>query len=245
VVGEALLVFNRMKDLYPIPDFWKWAETSYLPIAAAYKLLRLAQTELYQAIRRFYGPNYGEYATYLDGVANAQSIVSYQGYVLCRYHWHHIDSPDFFSFNRDGVVDNGDLIEQAIDAALKGQKLPDPVISQSTMRVPAFYIPNYSNTLQRWIESSKQGAPRSQVISINIDENQDNSSGLPDWTPLGFRTIHPTLRGTAQNWPFLSVDNENKNGKPITLKTDGREQSISLKLAMIGNAKFDIRAGQW
>jgi len=73
VVEEALRIFNQMKHLYPHPDFWKWAEISYLPVAAAYKMLRLAHTELYQAIKRFYCPNYGKYATYLDSVTNAQS----------------------------------------------------------------------------------------------------------------------------------------------------------------------------
>jgi len=66
VVEEALRIFNQMKHLYPHPDFWKWAEISYLPVAAAYKMLRLAHTELWI-------------------VSRMHSLISYNGYVLCRY----------------------------------------------------------------------------------------------------------------------------------------------------------------
>jgi hypothetical protein len=136
------------------------------------------------------------------------------------------------------------LIEQAIEFAHRGQKLPDDLISPFTMRVPAYHIPGYAETLQGWIDSSKRGATRNHVIKVQIDENDQGQKS--DWTDLGYNTIHPTLRGNAQNWTFLSVG-KTKDGRqrPIALNTEGREHHISLELSMVGCAKFDIQGGEW
>ena len=79
VVHEAQRLFDRVKHLFPNSTFWKWAEISYSPLGAAFKVIKLAQTELNQAIQRFYGPNYGEFSTYVDNVTNAQSIIPFNG----------------------------------------------------------------------------------------------------------------------------------------------------------------------
>ena len=141
------------------------------------------------------------------------------------------------SYNQNGLVDNQGLIANVINDANNGKKAPEQLIAQSTVRVPAYTIANYVSTVQAWIIKSKQGATRDEVITIDIKQGRNTK-----WEDYGFKEV----RGGSNIGPFFSAE-VHVNGKweSRTLKTKGREDDISLQLAMIGIQKFDIRGGEW
>ncbi|KAF9062907.1 hypothetical protein BDP27DRAFT_1368461 [Rhodocollybia butyracea] len=217
VIEDGLNIFNKFKELYPGQDFWQWAHTAYVPIGAAHKVLKFAQTRLYQAMQNYYGPDYGLFSTYMDRITNAQSSNALPGY------------------NQDGIADDN-LIEGAIESANGRQVFPEP--TQSTIRVPMYSIASYTNTVQAWITASEQGATRDKIIATDIEQARK-----VDWTHFGFPQVHPTLRGSAPAWRFFSAEVNTTDGQSNsrTLDIDGLENYVSLQLAMMGAAKFDIQ----
>jgi hypothetical protein len=143
------------------------------------------------------------------------------------------------SFNQDGLLDDKDLIKDAIKQANKGEKPPQEIISQSTISIPAYTIPTYSSSVQSWITASANGATRDQVVKIDISQGRNTK-----WEDYGFKEVHGG--GGVDFWPFFFAEvKHNGQWEKRELKTEGREDSIGMHLAAIGLQRFDIQAGQW
>ncbi|KAG6831809.1 hypothetical protein H0H92_007486 [Tricholoma furcatifolium] len=199
VQGEAISQFNMVKEFFPGMAFWKWAETNYPPLAAAEKTLKSIQTELYQAMQMYFGPDATTLSTYIDQITNAQGALPIPG----------------------------------------GVKPPSHDIDQSTIRVPAYTIQTYNSTVQAWITAAGYGAPKDQVITIDIKNGQDTT-----WSEYGFKEVRGG--GGGGFWPFFSCQvYVNNQWETRTLETQNRENEVSLSLAMVGIQKFDIQPGLW
>jgi len=218
---EAISQFNLVKELYPNQTFWQWAAANYPPLAAADRTRKAAQTELYQAMQLYFGPDAVVLSTYMDNIANAQSPNALPGY------------------NQDGLVDDQDLISRAIQYANSGEKLPDQDIRQSVIRVPAYSIATYISGVQAWITESSHGGTRDQVVTININEGEHTT-----WEDYGFKEVRGG--GNVGFWPFFSAQvYMSGRWESRELKTSHRENDVRLSLAMIGIQKFDVRPGEW
>ncbi|KAF9062913.1 hypothetical protein BDP27DRAFT_1427421 [Rhodocollybia butyracea] len=208
--------FNEDKDLYPDQTFWQWAADNYLPLAAADETRNSAQSELYEAMQLFYGPD----APPWEDTSMALGLRK-------------VPTPI------RGLVDDEDLIASATKSANGGVKARAPTITQSTIYVPTYTIESYSSTVQDWISKSAHNAPRDQVITINVDKGTTTA-----WSDYGF--THVSGGGDSGFWPFFYArvyyDNQ---WVTRTLETSGRENAVSITLAMIGIQKFDVEAGQW
>jgi len=222
VFGQASTQFAQVKELFPGQTFFQWAAANYPPLAAASRTRKAAQTELYQAMQQYFGPDATTLSGYIDNVTNAQDAVT-----------------PFPGINQDGLVSDQDLIASAIDYANSGVKPPADTITQSTIRIPAYTIATYTSGVQAWITASGHGATRDQVMTIDIDQGRNTT-----WEDYGFKEVHGG--GGGGFWPFFSAKvYHNSQEETRTLQTSGRENSISLSLAMIGIQKFDIRPGEW
>ena len=143
------------------------------------------------------------------------------------------------SLNQQGLADDKDLIADAIKYANSGKK-PDPAdINQSTLPVPLYSISGYNSTVQAWIAAAGNGDPRSNTITINVDEGRNTK-----WEDYGFKEVNGG--GSSGFWPFFSAT-VYVNGKEETrtLSTKGRENKVNLSLAMIGIQKFNVNPGTW
>ncbi|KAG6831806.1 hypothetical protein H0H92_007483 [Tricholoma furcatifolium] len=221
VQGDAINQYNQVKELYPGETFWQWAGSNYPPLAAAFRTRTAAQTELYQAMQAYFGPDASTLSTYMDNISNAQGTNAMPGY------------------NMDGLVDDEDLIANAIKYANSGEQPPSQVITQSTIRVPAYSIATYISSVQAWITASGHGATRDQVLSIDIKKGESTK-----WEDYGFHEVKGG--GGGGFWPFFHADVYYDNKKEErTLKTKDRENDVQLSLAMIGIQRFDIRPGEW
>ncbi|KAG6831818.1 hypothetical protein H0H92_007495 [Tricholoma furcatifolium] len=221
VQGQALAQYNAVKELYPGQTFWQWALQNYPPLQVADNTRKATQTELYQAMQQYFGPDATTLASYMDGISNAQGANALPGY------------------NMDGLVDDQDLIADAIKYANSGVK-PEPAkIDQSTIRVPAYTIQTYISTVQAWITAAGHGAPRDNFLTIDIKNGQDTT-----WYEYGFKEVRGG--GGGGFWPFFSCRvYHNNQWEERTLETSHRENEVSLSLAMIGIQKFDVQPGQW
>ncbi|KAF9062906.1 hypothetical protein BDP27DRAFT_1451549 [Rhodocollybia butyracea] len=221
VLSQAQSQFNQVKELFPNMNFWQWAASYYPPLTAADRTYKAVQTELYQAMQAYYGPDAATISGYMNSITNAHSATPLPG------------------FNQHGLLDDQDLIANAIRYANSGVKSPEQPITQSTIRVPAYSIQTYISTVQAWITAAGNGATRDQVVTIDISQGMNTS-----WEDYGFKNVQGG--GEAGFWPFLSADvYSNNKWQTRTLSTSGREDSISIQLAMIGIQKFDIRPGEW
>ncbi|KAG6826771.1 hypothetical protein H0H92_014511 [Tricholoma furcatifolium] len=221
VLDEAVAQFTKFKSLYPVETFWQWAMANYPPLAAADRMRKATQTDLYQAMQLYFGPDATFLSTYMDNITSAQGANPLPGY------------------NMDGLVDDQDLIADAIKYANSGVKPPEQPIQQSTIRVPAYTIATYINTVQAWITASKNGASRDQVVSIDIKNGESTT-----WVDYGFKGV--PRGGSDGFWPFLHAEvYVNHQWEKRVLVTKDRENELSLQLAMIGIQKFDIRPGEW
>ncbi|KAE9389926.1 hypothetical protein BT96DRAFT_980533 [Gymnopus androsaceus JB14] len=222
VLTEAQTQFSQVKELYPGQTFWQWAASNYPLLAAADRTRKSAQTELFQAMQAYFGPDAAVLSgTYMSNIENAQGPIALPGY------------------NQDGLLDDRDLIDKAIRYANSGVKPPPEDIAQSTIRVPAYTIPSYVSWVQSLITASGNGATRDQVITIDVNQGKKTS-----WEDYGFKEVKGG--GSVGFWPFFSAEvNVNNKWETRTLNTSGRENAITMQLAMIGIQKFDIQSGQW
>jgi hypothetical protein len=142
-------------------------------------------------------------------------------------------------YNQEGLVEDKDLIASAIQSASTGAKYDPASIAQSTIRVPAYTIATYDSGVQAWITQSGNSATRDQVLTIDIDQGKNTS-----WSDYGFK--HVSGGGGVGFWPFFYARvYYNNEWVTRTLNFSGRENDVSIKLAMIGIQKFDIQPGQW
>ncbi|KAG6831807.1 hypothetical protein H0H92_007484 [Tricholoma furcatifolium] len=222
VQSQALAQFNQVKELYPNQTFWQWASENYPPLAAAEMTRQAAQAQLYQAMEAYFGPDAITLSNYVNNITNAHSSNAFPGY------------------NMEGLIDDEDLIAQAIKFANTGgspAEMPD--IQPDIIRVPAYSIATYVSSVQAWIDASGHGATRSQEISIDINKGPSTK-----WEDYGFRAVHGG--GGGGFWPFFHAEVFSNNQWVVrTLNTSGRESDVSVQLAMIGIQKFDIRPGEW
>ena len=239
VLNNAEGQFNQVKELYPNQTFWQWSAGNYPPLAAADRTRKAAQTELYQAMQPYFGPDAVVLSTYMDNIVNAHGPVPYPGCVPSPINFFILLTRALCSYNQDGLVDDKDLIAEAIQSANSGVK-PDPAsIQQSTIRVPAYTIQSYISSVQAWITAAGNGASRDQVITIDIDQGKNTT-----WQDYGFNEVRGG--GGSGFWPFFSAEvYVSGRWETRTLRTSGREADISLELAMIGIQKFDVQSGQW
>ena len=239
VLKQAQDRFNLVKELVPGQTFWQWSASDYPPLAAAERTRKGAQSELYQAMHPYFGPDATTLLTYMDYIVNAQSANAYPGYVPFILTFFLPLTQALLRCNQDGFLEDQDLIDSAIRYANSGQKIDQASIHQSTIRVPAYTIPAYSGSLQGWINDSANGASRDEVIGIDISQGQNTR-----WEDYGFREVNSG--GGVGFWPFFSAEvNVGGEWETRTLDTSGREADISLQLAMIGITRFDIQAGIW
>ena len=239
VLKEAQNQFNQVKELFPQQTFWQWSAANYPPLAAADRTRRSAQTELYQAMQQYFGPDAAVLSTYMENTINAQSANTLPGYPFSIFPSVKKLTRALLSYNQDGLVDDQDLINLAIRYANSGERVDPAPIQQSTIRVPAYTIQAYSSTVQAWIAASAQGATRDQVLTIDINQGESTT-----WQDYGFEEVNGG--GHSGFWPFFSADVYlNNRWETRTLKTSGRETDISLQLSMIGVGKFDVQAGLW
>ncbi|KAG6850302.1 hypothetical protein H0H93_015244 [Arthromyces matolae] len=215
--------FNMVKELYPNQTFWQWARSgNYPPIDAAERTRKAAQDELYGAMEGYFGPDATVLVSYLDNIVKARGDTTLPG-------------P---SYNQAGLVDDQDLIVKAIEYANSGVEPPRGSIEQSIIPVPLYSIRTYNSTVQAWITVKDHGATRDQVITIDINQGQNTS-----WSDYGFKQVKGGSNGF---WPFFSAQvHVGDKSETRTLETKGRENDISLKIAMIGIQKFDVSPGLW
>ncbi|THU89675.1 hypothetical protein K435DRAFT_968985 [Dendrothele bispora CBS 962.96] len=223
VQGEALAQWKKVQELYPGLDFWKWVQAgNYPPLDAAQRTRDSAQSELLQAMQAYFGPDAPTLSGYVRNITNATETARL-----------------IAGFNQSGLVDDQDLISKATQYANSGIKPPESDISQSLAFVPAYTIGTYITTVQAWITAAGKGATRDQVITIDINQGKNTK-----WEDYGFKEVRGG--GGVGFWPFFWAEvYVNNKWEKRTLKTEGREDSISMQLAMIGIQKFDINSGQW
>ncbi|KAF5339961.1 hypothetical protein D9757_014569 [Collybiopsis confluens] len=216
-------LYEKVKHLYPGLDFWQWAKLAYPLLEAANAAMKIATTEVYQAMQRFYGPNYAALSTYMNNLTSAKSPYDLPGY------------------NQAAVADDV-LIEAAISAANSGDPMANNNFADSIIRVPTYSMASYSNTVQGWIDAAKAGATRDVVITVDSDKGENTS-----WEEFGFPEVDPTLHGRAAVWSLFSAQVYNDKGElePRRLDTRGLTETMSLRISMVGIAKFDILSGEW
>ncbi|KAF5347695.1 hypothetical protein D9757_013498 [Collybiopsis confluens] len=221
VVTQAQNQWIKVQKLYPNDDFWRWiAQGNYPLLDVADRTRKATQSEAYLAMQAYFGPDSATYSGFIGGIDSAFNM-----------------SNPLPGYNQSGLIDNPGLISKAIDDANRGVKPLDSNISQSFAFVPLYTIQTYINTVQSWITAANQGAKRDQKITIDINQGRQTT-----WEDCGFGEV----RGGGGFWPFLHAEvyvDDRKEER--TLKTEGREDSISLSLSMIGVQKFDVRAGLW
>ncbi|KAG6850303.1 hypothetical protein H0H93_015245 [Arthromyces matolae] len=217
----AVLTFNVIKEMHPNKTFWQWVDSgNYPPIDAAERTRKAARDELYGAMKGYFGPDAAVLVSYLDNIAKARGDTSLP------------------SYNQAGLVNDQDLIVKAIEYANSGVEFPREPIDQSTIPVPLYSIPTYDRSVKAWITANKHGATRDQVVTIDINQGRNTS-----WSEYGFKQVKGGSNGF---WPFLSAQVYVGNkSETRTLKTKGRENDISLKIAMTGIEKFDVQQGIW
>ncbi|THU89673.1 hypothetical protein K435DRAFT_968983 [Dendrothele bispora CBS 962.96] len=220
VQKQAMQHWKQVKALYPTLDFRTWVQAgNYPPLDAAQRARDSKQSKLFT----HYSPDASALEGYVRNITKAMETTIH-----------------FTGFNQSGLVDDQDLISKATQYANSGVKPPETDISQSLAFVPAYTIANYNSTVQAWITAAGRGATRDQVITIDINKGKNTT-----WQHYGFREVWGG--GEVGFWPFLSAEvyvDDNKR-EERTLKIEGREDSISLQLAMIGVQKFDVSPGQW
>ncbi|KAF9062905.1 hypothetical protein BDP27DRAFT_1427413 [Rhodocollybia butyracea] len=222
VLSQAQDSFNRYKEIFYNHKFWQWTPEHYPFLADADRTRGSAQTELLQVMQSYYGPDAATLSTYIDNITNAQSSTAFSGY------------------NQDGLVNDQNLVTGVIQYLNRRSNPPSELVKQSTIRVPTYSIPTYASTVQSWITDSRNGATRDEVITIDISQGRTTS-----WEDYGFKEVNGG--GGSGFLPFCSADIYYNawQWKTRTLRIRGREDSVSIQLAMLGVQKFDIQPGEW
>jgi hypothetical protein len=70
---DALAQYNAVKEIYPGQDFWQWAATNAPLLISAKAEVEAAQTELFQAMQAYYGPE-SDLGGYVVKISTAQSL---------------------------------------------------------------------------------------------------------------------------------------------------------------------------
>ncbi|KAF5363120.1 hypothetical protein D9757_011714 [Collybiopsis confluens] len=221
VQEQAFDQWRIVKASFPDMDFRQWAESNYQPLRDAEIARKAAEVELDEAMDAYFGADAAYLTQVMEGLRRAMGQDPWPGY------------------NQEGLIEDADFISQALKSAKNGEQLAQRAITQAIFRIPQYTIPNYASTVQSWIEASSRGAPRDQVITIDVNEGRKTK-----WEDFGFKEVS-SGSGTGF-WPFFySEVFVNNRWEKRTLETSGRENSVSLQLAMIGVQKFDIQPGGW
>ncbi|KAF5373376.1 hypothetical protein D9757_009752 [Collybiopsis confluens] len=214
VLEAAQVEWIEVRDNFPTLDFWGWADGHYPQLKQATDIRTRADKELHDAMELYFGPEAPILSGYMTTLGNAfNSSVSMPG------------------LNQEGLINDQTLINKATDYANSGQKPPNTDITQSTVLVPAYTIPNYTSTVQSWITAGGHGSARDTIIPLDI-----NAGKTTTWADYGFKEVHGG--GGFGFWPFFHAEVMVNNERvERMLATIGREDAISLQAAMIGVQK--------
>jgi hypothetical protein len=131
-----------------------------------------------------------------------------------------------------------DLIAQVEEVANGGTKPPEADISSFLFRVPDYSMAGYRSQMNDWMRLSTSGQ-RDQVITIDVKQGRETK-----WSDYGFKEIKGS--GSVGLFPFFSTSaGGGSSEERRTLKTDGREDEISLSLAAVGFSLIPVASGIW
>ncbi|KAF5341429.1 hypothetical protein D9757_007536 [Collybiopsis confluens] len=216
VEDDAAAEWAKVQKDFPGVEFFDWADRHYPALKVARGFRTSTHETLIKAMNNYFGEESEALTGYTDGIYNALNGVS-----------------SLPGFNQEGMINEPILLKKAIDSANSGRKPSEAEIAQSTVLIPEFTIPDYTKDVQAWMTAASGGAPRDKVIPFDIEAGKTTT-----WEDYGFKTV-PGGSGSGQ-WPFFHaavlVNNAWVDRK---LNTDGREDAISVQIAMI-NFKKDV-----
>jgi hypothetical protein len=124
------------------------------------------------------------------------------------------------------------------EVANGGNKPPEADISPYFIRVPEYSMSGYRSQMNEWMRLSTSGQ-RDQVITIDVKQGRETK-----WSDYGFKEIKGS--GSVGLFPFFSISaGGGSSEERQTLKTEGREDEISLSLAAVGFSLIPVTSGTW
>ncbi|KAJ7034386.1 hypothetical protein C8F04DRAFT_1101718 [Mycena alexandri] len=203
--------------------FWPWASSNAPYLRTADKTRNSAQTEFDSASQLYYGPQADVLATYRNKIRDAMDF-----------------DPDkvYPGRNQAGIMADRDLIAQVEEVANGGTKPPEADISPFLFRVPDYSMAGYRSQMNDWMRLSTSGQ-RDQVITIDVKQGRETK-----WSDYGFKEVKGS--GSVGLFPFFSISaGGGSSEEKQTLKTEGREDEISLSLAAVGFSLIPVASGIW
>ncbi|KAJ7034391.1 hypothetical protein C8F04DRAFT_1183210 [Mycena alexandri] len=223
-LSKAMTQWSEQKK-FGITDqpFWSWVSTGAPYLRAADKTRNSAQTELDSASQLYYGPQADVLATYRNSIRDAMTTDPDRNYP---------------GRNQVGITADRDLVAQMEEVANGGNKPPAADISPYFIRVPEYSMAGYRSQMNDWMRLSTSGQ-RDQVITIDIKQGRETK-----WSDYGFKEIKGS--GSVGLFPFFSISaGGGSSEEKQTLKTEGREDEISLSLAAVGFSLIPVTSGTW